>query len=214
MNPIRVIKIGGSLLQRDNLLADLRDWQESLVEPLGNVWVVGGGAAVEAIRQRDSHDGLSDDDAHWLSIEAMDANAFTLASQMPAWQLITPKDLKEAQRRLSPRERIATSAAPKATPPNQNLVLQTKHWLTKADRDPNTRPRLPHCWDVTSDSIAAWAAIQLHATELVLLKSCDVPDETIAELAGLRIVDPFLPSLNLHRQTFRFTCLQLPHAIK
>jgi len=210
VNPIRVIKIGGSLLQRDNLLADLRDWQESLPEPPVNVWIVGGGTAVEAIRKRASHDGLSDDDAHWLSIEAMDANAIALVSQIPDWQLITAEDFNATDSRLSLRERFATFAERKTTLPNQNFVLQTKPWLTEADRDPDA---LPHCWDVTSDSISAWAAIQLHAVELNLLKSCDVPNRSVAELADLGIVDAYLPSLNLHQQTLRFTCQQLPHAI-
>ena len=34
---------------------------------------------------------------------------------------------------------------------------------------------LPHSWDVTSDSIAAWAAISHKASRLVLLKSVDMP---------------------------------------
>ena len=83
MTPIRVIKIGGSLLQRKNLLADLRGWHKSLVEPLMNVWIVGGGAAVEAIRTRVCKEGLSDAAAHWSSIGAMDSNAAMLAAKKP-----------------------------------------------------------------------------------------------------------------------------------
>ena len=84
MLPIRVIKIGGSLLQRATLLTDLRAWQRSLVQPLVNVWITGGGEAVEAIRKRDQISSLTAANAHWSSIEAMDANAAMLASQS-AW---------------------------------------------------------------------------------------------------------------------------------
>ena len=200
MNPIRIIKIGGSLLQRKDLLADLRAWQDLQGDLLVNVWIVGGGAAVEAIRERDRGEGLSADDAHWSSISAMDANASMLASQIPDWQMMS-----------APRNLLSAILC---HTPHQNFMLQTKNWLIQADRqadrDPDVSPRLPPSWDVTSDSIAAWAAIQLHATELVLLKSCDVPNATTEELASLGIVDRHLPTLNLQSQTFRFICQQLP----
>ena len=208
MNPIRVVKIGGSLLRRDNLLADLQHWQDSLTKPLINVWIVGGGAAVDAIRKRDLHHGLSDDEAHWLSIAAMDTNAKIFSSQMPDWQLTANYNVpvKAATAKVSGISQ-ATGIS------SHNFILQTKDWLIQAQQSPNSPPQLPHSWDVTSDSIAAWAAIQLYATELVLLKSCDVPPKNVADLAVLGIVDPYLPSLNLERQSFHFTCQQLPHSV-
>ena len=229
MAPIRVIKIGGSLLQRDNLLADLRCWQTSLVESLVNAWITGGGTVVEAIRQRDQTHRLSDSDAHWSSIEAMDVNARLLASQLPDWTLTSgPEDLLLAARdsrlldsRNSLREssvnfaeRKATMAKQTATMPTHNFILQTKDWLIASERELNSSSRLPHSWDVTSDSIAAWASIQLHATELILLKSCDVSETTVAELTGLGIVDAYLPTLNPQLQNLSFTCQQLPHSCR
>ena len=55
--------------------------------------------------------------------------------------------------------------------------------------------QLPRTWDVTSDTIAAWLANLLRAG-LVLVKSCDLPDEPSdpAMLAGTGIVDAALPS--------------------
>ena len=219
MNPIRVIKIGGSLLQRETLPADLLDWQALLVEPLVNVWIVGGGATVDTIRARDRIQALSADDAHWSSIEAMDINGMLLASRLPDWWLtddhIDP--LKAARQLLviacDNRKGEAVKSNSTNCPTPQNFILQTKNWLVQADKDPDVRPRLPHGWEVTSDSIAAWAAIQLHATELVLLKSRDIPDVTIAELADLGIVDAYLPAFSLRRPAFRFVCQQLPHSI-
>jgi len=56
--------------------------------------------------------------------------------------------------------------------------------------------KLPACWNVTSDSIAARLAIVFDAVELVLLKSC-LPSETnLAGLAADGYVDRFLPTLS------------------
>jgi 5-(aminomethyl)-3-furanmethanol phosphate kinase len=45
--------------------------------------------------------------------------------------------------------------------------------IRKQQNDSESFPALPHIWDVTSDSIAAWVALRLKADGLVLLKSCD-----------------------------------------
>ena len=42
-------------------------------------------------------------------------------------------------------------------------VLAPYQWLRHADP-------VPHSWDATSDSIAAWIAVTLRATHLVLIK--------------------------------------------
>ncbi|HEY2910916.1 MAG TPA: hypothetical protein VGI99_11760 [Gemmataceae bacterium] len=55
---------------------------------------------------------------------------------------------------------------------------------------------LPHSWDVTSDSIAAWAAISHKASRLVLLKSVDMPrDGSWRAAAECGWVDPHFPAL-------------------
>jgi aspartokinase-like uncharacterized kinase len=43
-------------------------------------------------------------------------------------------------------------------------VLAPYRWLRDADA-------LPHCWDVTSDSVAAWLAGELGARRVVLVKA-------------------------------------------
>jgi aspartokinase-like uncharacterized kinase len=54
---------------------------------------------------------------------------------------------------------------------------------------------LPHTWQVTSDSIAAWTATMLSADELVLLKSVPLPSETTFEQAAhAGLVDEQFPT--------------------
>jgi 5-(aminomethyl)-3-furanmethanol phosphate kinase len=77
-------------------------------------------------------------------------------------------------------------------------VLDARDFLQDVDST-NSRTSLPHTWDVTSDSIAAVGACALGADELVLLKSCDVPNHPSQEpspqaLAVAGYVDRYFPT--------------------
>jgi 5-(aminomethyl)-3-furanmethanol phosphate kinase len=50
-------------------------------------------------------------------------------------------------------------------------------------------PEISTTWDITSDSLAAWLAKTIHAERLILVKSCNVNAESVAELARQGIVD-------------------------
>ncbi|MCH8830488.1 MAG: hypothetical protein IID45_13005, partial [Planctomycetes bacterium] len=52
-------------------------------------------------------------------------------------------------------------------------VLNAHDFLN--DEESAANESLPHTWDCSSDSIAAWIAIRWPADELVLLKSVDAP---------------------------------------
>jgi 5-(aminomethyl)-3-furanmethanol phosphate kinase len=55
-------------------------------------------------------------------------------------------------------------------------------------------PDLPHTWEATSDSIAAWAAVRHGASRLILLKSIDIPAGTAwAEAAERGWLDRHFP---------------------
>jgi aspartokinase-like uncharacterized kinase len=124
-----VVKVGGSLLAHerhlDAVLARLAD----AARRVRLLIVPGGGPFADAVRDLDRRVGLSDDDAHWMAILAMDQYARVL------------------------EEKIAGRVP----------VLAPSTWLRAADP-------LPHSWDVTSDSIAAWVAGQVGAHRLVLVK--------------------------------------------
>ena len=58
-------------------------------------------------------------------------------------------------------------------------MLAPYRWLRAADP-------LPHSWEVTSDSIAAWLAGQLHARRVVLLKPAHASPNKLVDAYFLR----------------------------
>jgi aspartokinase-like uncharacterized kinase len=143
-----VVKVGGSLLERGSL--------PSLLTVLGElarthrlVVVPGGGPFADAVRGACSLHDPGASAAHWMAILAMDQHAYLLAGLQPAARLVT-----------GPGE-VAKVLAEGLLP-----VLSPFRWLRAVDP-------LPHGWDVTSDSIAAWVAGRLSARRLVLLKSLE-----------------------------------------
>jgi len=141
-----VIKIGGSLLafpeQLDRTLAAM-----SLVAREARVLIVpGGGPFADTVRHVDERVGLSDDAAHWMAVLGMDQYAQLLAARLDNAVLV---DDAEAITDALSRSRVP--------------VLAPSRWLRSADP-------LPHSWEVTSDSIAAWVAGAVDAPQLVLLK--------------------------------------------
>jgi len=141
-----VIKVGGALLAS----ADAWAWAIAELDRLprdGRVLVVaGGGPFADAVRAVDRTVGLGDAAAHWAAILGMDQFAHILADRLAAAVVIDDVD------------QVAGVAATGGL-----AVLAPSRWLRAADP-------LPHSWDVTADSIAAWIARQVGAERLVLLK--------------------------------------------
>ena len=130
-----VVKIGGSLLADPEALREVLDLIERAPVPL--LVVPGGGPFADAVRDADRRLALGDDAAHWMAVLAMDQYAELLVARLPRAVRVT-----ETARRRARRCRRARLP-----------VLAPSRWLRDADP-------LPHSWDVTSDSIAAWVAGQ------------------------------------------------------
>lgn len=154
-----VVKVGGGLMVRAELLdAALRAIADASRD-VSILIVPGGGPFADTVRDADQLFGLTDEAAHWMAVLAMDQYAHLIASRLPNGVLVSgSRDIEPAltQQRLP--------------------VLAPYQWMGEADP-------LPHSWDVTSDSIAAWIAGQLGASRLVLVKPPGA--------SGPDIVDPY-----------------------
>ena len=141
-----VVKIGGGLLAFPDQLERTLDALTSVARHARVLVVAGGGPFADAVRETDRRIGLSDDAAHAMAVLAMDQYAYLIASRLD--DAVVAETIDE----------IAAALASHRLP-----VLAPSRWLRAVDP-------LPHSWDVTSDSIAAWVANAINASQLVLIK--------------------------------------------
>jgi len=180
-----VLKIGGSLARGDALPALCQGLAASGRKHAVLV-VPGGGAFADAVRDCHGRFPLGESAAHWMAILAMDQYGLLLADLIPDARIVTDP---ESARSVARRGRVP--------------VLLPSAWLRRDDP-------LPHSFDVTSDSIAAWIALEANIRQCVLVKDTDglcrtdprqdpaarpQPVMSLAELAACRGVDRHLPGL-------------------
>jgi probable H4MPT-linked C1 transfer pathway protein len=152
-----VVKLGGSLLA----YAEHFDAALNAIAEIGRtrrvLVVPGGGPFADTVREVDRRLGLPDDAAHWMAVMAMDQYAQVVAARLPAAVVVDdPAEIAAA---------FNTGRVP---------VLAPSRWLRRTDP-------LPHSWDVTSDSIAAWVAGALGANRLVLVKPPGATGEQVVD---------------------------------
>ena len=173
---VTVIKVGGSL-QKSIKLNELCIQLGRIGENHRILIIPGGGIFADAVRACEREFNLGQDNAHWMAILAMNQYGYMLSSLIP--ESVCTENITEAQR-------CVDSFKP---------VIFLPYRFIK-NKDP-----LPHSWDVTSDSIAAWIAEYFEAERLVLVKSTDMSAEggnehdyrqpvDIERLKGKDIVDP------------------------
>lgn len=171
-----VFKLGGSLLKLDRLserlcaVLELRAGQRRLV-------CTGGGAIADVVRDWSRIHRLRDETAHWLAVSSLDLNR-QLLQELLGWK--------------SANSRSAAYAIWDAGCPP--VALEMTKFLT--DEEATTTDRVPHDWNVTSDSLAAWTVAHWPADELVMVKSVPVPLGLSAEEASRNeLVDAYFPHI-------------------
>ena len=148
-----VIKIGGGLLGVPGALEAVCATVGAMGRREAIVVVPGGGPFADLVRELDRGAGLSVDTTHWMAILAMDQYAHMLAERIDGAALVE-----------EPGAIAAELAAGRVA------VLAPSRWLRAADP-------LPHSWDATSDSVAAFVAGALDASRLVLVKPAEVNED-------------------------------------
>ncbi len=172
---LTVIKVGGSLLDLDGLEARL----SAILARHGPrvLLIAGGGKVVDVVRELDQRHGFGDQDSHELAIRGLDFTAAILTVFLPESALM-----------WRPMELELNWAGGRVP------ILMPSLFLDAFDRP---RPdALPASWRITSDSIAARAAVILGAEHLILLKSASAPQgSSRADAARLGLVDPDFPDI-------------------
>jgi aspartokinase-like uncharacterized kinase len=164
---ITVVKLGGSLAYTPHCAA----WLDVLAVCGGPLILVpGGGPFADCVRAAQAVMGFDDRAAHRMALMAMEQFGLALAARATSFVLA---DSCEALHRT-----LRAGKFP--------IWLPSK--MVLAD------PQVPECWEMTSDSLAAWLAGIIGAPRLLLIKSRDrAPSASLHELAADKIVDPMFP---------------------
>jgi aspartokinase-like uncharacterized kinase len=188
-----VIKVGGSVL------LDHADSVKPLFHTVSEqgrhhrlIVVAGGGSLANEVRRMHKEYNLTDSTAHFMAILAIDQNAYMINQFLEGSRVVfDPSDA----RRTTKGHQVAILAP-------FRLIL---------NRDP-----LPHSWNVTSDSIAAYVAKTVKAEKLILLKDVDgVYTEDPKKTKGANLIEKVTASELIETMT-KPTCIDkmLPKVLR
>ena len=161
-----VVKVGGGLLSKAGAF-DLVTEALTAFSPRRRLVIVpGGGPFADAVRTMFRRIKIGDDAAHWMAVLGMDQYAHVLTSRLPGAVLV--------------EQQAEVAAARQA---GRLPVLAPYRWVRAADP-------LPHSWDITSDSIAAWIAGMLGARRIVLIKPAGGDPRKLVDPLFIRTLPP------------------------
>lgn len=146
MRPV-VVKVGGSLAHSSSL----EQWLGAIASGRGRTVVVpGGGPFAEQVRTTQQQAGFDDTVAHRMALLAMEQYGLMLCGLRPG--LVPAGSLASIRSALHAEE----------------IPVWMPSTMVSSDLS------IPQTWDVTSDSLAAWLATRLDATELAMIKSIPI----------------------------------------
>jgi len=131
-----VVKLGGSLMADASAVVrslSANFGKDKVRDGFSILIVPGGGPFADGVRAASDKYGISEDAAHWMAI---------LAMEQYAYYILDRNDLPHTD---------SIEGLPKGV-----TMLLPYRMLREVDK-------LPHSWDVTSDTIAAWIAWKLGA---------------------------------------------------
>ncbi|MGZ5012367.1 MAG: amino acid kinase family protein [Methylobacter sp.] len=160
-----IIKLGGSLSYSDALVKSL-DEVEKNYQGRAVIIVPGGGTFADQVRLAQQHWQFDDITAHRMAILAMQQMALMFKGLKPGFAMAH-----------------TVSAI-------QDQLNRQKNVIWSPDITELDNAGIPPSWDITSDTLAAWLATTLSATELILVKSAAIDANlSLQQLAEQHIVD-------------------------
>ncbi|TXL01578.1 uridylate kinase [Methylococcaceae bacterium HT1] len=159
-----VLKLGGSLLSKNALLPFL---ELASQDGKGQVIIVpGGGVFADQVRLTQKQWQYNDQTAHYMAILAMQQMALLFQGLCPELLVVNK----------------VAAILPNMQPQNAVIWSPLASELDAAE--------IPANWDITSDTLAAWLAVELSIDHLTLVKSCELlGNSTVEQLSALGIID-------------------------
>lgn len=147
---IALFKIGGKILEDfENLNSTISQlmqlYNEHLLQKI--ILIPGGGSFANFIRKIYNELNFTEETAHWMGIISMNYNGLELSKKFPNIQVV------ENFERLKESKKIFSIFLP------YDFIKETD--------------KLPHTWDVTSDSISIFIAKELGLNECYFIKDVD-----------------------------------------
>ncbi|NAS88820.1 amino acid kinase [ANME-1 cluster archaeon AG-394-G21] len=141
---MKIIKLGGSLQEKGReIIRFLSDYAETKAHTF--VIIPGGGHFVKRIKGLSEQEVISDDAAHWMAVLGMHQYGFYLADGSGIEIVESIEELRNVV----------------------HIGVLLPYTLLKADDS------LPHTWNVTSDTIAAFVANKVGETSFIKLTDVD-----------------------------------------
>lgn len=163
-----VFKVGGSLFDWPPLPERLRTLPRAFPEA-NLILVPGGGRLADVIRHYDSLYRIGEEQSHWFALKTLRLQAEILKWMLPDWRLV---------------DQIRDG--------DTKVILDPHAFAMLDEANPD---RLPHTWEVTSDSVALRVAQVSKASRLILLKSTPRPEGMGWREASERgLIDPHFPA--------------------
>ncbi|MDP1969508.1 MAG: uridylate kinase [Methylobacter sp.] len=160
-----IIKLGGSLSRSDTLVNCLSAVEKNY-QGRAVVIVPGGGAFADQVRLAQQQWQFDDTTAHHMALLAMQQMALMFKGLKPDFSIVPSVEAI------------------------QNQLDRQKTVIWSPDIIELDNAGIEASWDITSDSLAAWLAKTLSATELILIKSVAIDTRlSLNQLAEQHIVD-------------------------
>jgi probable H4MPT-linked C1 transfer pathway protein len=161
-----IVKVGGGLLSRAGAFELVTGALAEFGKGRRLLVVPGGGPFAQAVRELVRRVKVGDEAAHWMAVLGMDQYAHALTERTAGSVLV--EQVPEVHAALD------AGLIP---------VLAPYRWLHAADP-------LPHSWNATSDSVAAWVAGEVGATRIALIKPAKGETSSMVDPLFLQTLPP------------------------